>query len=188
MLVLTFVVSIVVGLVRGGNLAKLSVSRLDGYFILFLGVAIRAILSLNISEGLSNWYIWVLQGVSHTCLLIAVWSNIRLPGFKLIFAGLICNTIVILANQGRMPVSREALITSGQEEAIGGLLAGSSPTHQLLQGTTTRLPWLADIFALPAWWPLAVAFSIGDVLIALGVFIFIQHQMGAGRRRDPVLQ
>ena len=35
------------------------------------------------------------------------------------------------------------------------------------------LPWLTDIFALPTWLPFANIFSVGDVLIALGVAVTI---------------
>jgi hypothetical protein len=40
---------------------------------------------------------------------------------------------------------------------------------------------LTDIFVLPAWVPFTNVFSIGDVLIALGVVIVIVSAM---RRRD----
>jgi len=33
------------------------------------------------------------------------------------------------------------------------------------------LPWLGDIFAWPAPMPLANTFSVGDILIVLGVFV-----------------
>ena len=43
------------------------------------------------------------------------------------------------------------------------------------------LPWLTDIFALPAWLPFSNVFSVGDILIGLGVVIVIATAM-----RTPV--
>jgi len=42
---------------------------------------------------------------------------------------------------------------------------------------------LTDIFALPDWLPFANVFSIGDVLIAIGVAIVVAW--GMGRRTAP---
>jgi multisubunit Na+/H+ antiporter MnhE subunit len=41
---------------------------------------------------------------------------------------------------------------------------------------------LTDVFALPAWLPLANVFSVGDVLIGLGIAIAI----AAAMRHEPV--
>jgi hypothetical protein len=37
--------------------------------------------------------------------------------------------------------------------------------------TLTRLWFLGDVFAIPAGWPLANVFSVGDVLILLGAAV-----------------
>ncbi len=36
-----------------------------------------------------------------------------------------------------------------------------------------KLPWLADRYTLPEWSPYQVAFSFGDILIALGAFYLL---------------
>jgi hypothetical protein len=35
----------------------------------------------------------------------------------------------------------------------------------------SALSWLGDVFAVPDSWPLSNVFSVGDVLIAVGLFV-----------------
>lgn len=187
----TVVCGIVIALIRGGSLARLEQTQLSHPILFILGVSIR--LFVHLYDGsVSLAFLLVFQAISHVsfiCFLLLNLNSGNIGGIGpiLISAGIMMNGMVILSNGGKMPVSTQALLLSGQADGMALLVSKASNTHQLLT-ESTRLPWLADIFALPAWWPLAVAFSIGDVLIAIGAFIFIQHAMGAGRRRTPVLQ
>jgi hypothetical protein len=59
---------------------------------------------------------------------------------------------------------------------------GDGPTNSALVAHPALEP-LTDIFATPAWLPLANIFSVGDVLIAIGVAVAIVAGMrgrGAG--------
>ena len=71
-----------------------------------------------------------------------------------------------------MPASPAALAALGL--GVGG------NTNSVLVAEPALAP-LTDVFALPAWLPMANVFSIGDVLIGLGVAIAI----AAGMRRQP---
>ncbi len=107
------------------------------------------------------------QGV----LLIFAWLNRKQPGFWALGLGLTLNLLVIALNGGLMPIS---------PETAGRLMPDAAPDllqvgHRLgkdivLPAAATRLEWLADRFLLPSWLPDRVAFSSGDVLIALGAF------------------
>jgi hypothetical protein len=51
--------------------------------------------------------------------------------------------------------------------------------------------WFVDRWALPSWVPLGNVFSVGDVLIAAGGFVFVLVATGAvrlGRRRGAAGQ
>jgi hypothetical protein len=62
--------------------------------------------------------------------------------------------------------------------AIGGLTDGY--TNSIVVAEPAVGP-LTDLFALPAWLPLANVFSIGDVLIGVGIAVTIALAMRAGR-------
>jgi hypothetical protein len=77
--------------------------------------------------------------------------------------GIALNVLVIGANDGLMPQSRDAL------RSIGGT---PRPEHRLTNVAPltdhTRLPWLADIIPEPDWLPLKNVISVGDLLLSVG--------------------
>ncbi len=98
-------------------------------------------------------------------------ANRRLPGFWMLGLGLAANLLVIAANGGFMPISPETLQvlapeTTPEHWMIGQRLGYSKDI--VLLASQTRLAWLSDCLLLPSWFPYQVAFSIGDVFIALG--------------------
>jgi len=112
-------------------------------------------------------------------------ANIRLPGVPLIAAGALCNLVAIVANGGVMPASPAAQQAAGLVQKEGFVNSGVVEDPKLL--------FLGDIFAIPDSVPLLDnVFSIGDVLIALGAFLFVHGMCGsrliprwAGRRSVP---
>ena len=91
---------------------------------------------------------------------MAVVRNVNVPGVWLIAIGAGCNLAAIVANGGWMPADPTAL------DSIGGL--GNGYTNSIVVAEPAVRP-ITDIFALPAWLPLANVFSLGDVLIGIGI-------------------
>jgi hypothetical protein len=108
--------------------------------------------------------------------LLAVASNIRIPGLALVVAGTASNLAAILANGGVMPADPGALAVAGLDDRPG--FSNSAVIE------SPALPALTDIFAIPEAVPFANVFSIGDLLIGLGVAIAIAW----GMRRGGVVQ
>lgn len=94
--------------------------------------------------------------------------NMRSAGTAMIGVGGGLNLAAIAINGGVMPASADALTASGWE----------SPTEQFANSAVVpnaRLPFLGDIFATPSWLPVNSVFSLGDIVVALGIALFL-HQ------------
>jgi len=115
--------------------------------------------------------------LSHLLLLMFVWLNWRLVGIEIVGLGVLCNLIVVLANGGFMPITPQTLVRinpgSTLEQWTVGFHYGGSKDVILLQQETTL--WvLSDILVLPPPFPWPTAFSVGDLLIALGIIVMLQ--------------
>jgi hypothetical protein len=94
-----------------------------------------------------------------------IWLNRRIPGMVVLAAGAGLNAAAISANGGVMPASPSALAAAGMPAEKPGEFANSA----VVDGSA--LSWLGDVFAVPHAWPLSNVFSVGDVLIAVGLFV-----------------
>jgi hypothetical protein len=110
---------------------------------------------------------------STAAVFAGVLRNIRIPGMALVALGAACNLAAILANGGYMPAGEAAMATLGKIDPT--IYSNSSVVEH------PALEPLTDIFALPPWIPFANIFSIGDVLIGLGVVVVIAASMRGAR-------
>ncbi len=99
--------------------------------------------------------------------------NFRSAGTWVVGVGGASNLAAIVANGGTMPASRSALEASGWH-APAGHFANSAVVAE------PRLAFLGDVFVTPSWLPVQSVFSIGDVVIVVGVAVFLS---AACRRR-----
>jgi hypothetical protein len=112
----------------------------------------------------------VLYVASTALVLIAIFRNLRTaPGFAVVAIGAASNLLAIVANGGYMPVSPEALAASGRSVGVGysNSIASSRPMFEAL----------VDRFVMPSSLPFANVFSVGDVLISIGLLLVIVRAM-----------
>jgi len=125
---------------------------------------------------------------SQSMLLLFGWGNRRQRPFLLLLLGLFCNFLVIISNGGLMPMSPTTLgkLLSPERAAsweIGERLGRTK--DRLLTEEETRFALLSDRMILPKWTGYAIAYSVGDILIALGAVWFLWD---AGGRREKSAQ
>ncbi|MEA5039294.1 MAG: DUF5317 domain-containing protein [Clostridiaceae bacterium] len=168
MLILSVLLAVIVGWLMGGRLSG------DG------GTEIRFLWLPAASAVLQRLYLrpWTLI-LSYLLLFVFLWFNRQARvSAALLGAGSLCNLIVIMANGFRMPVAAAALSLLPADRAQA-LLSGKIPMYCAV-GEDTRLPFLGDILAVNL--PVVGGFaSIGDVLLALGIFGFVMAVMAPPR-------
>ena len=154
-------VGLILGLVSGGSAARLGELRIKWAPLIVLGMAVQVLLfSSPVGNALGDAaaFAYVLSNIA---VLVAVAANFAVPGLPLVLAGGASNLLAIVANGGYMPVSLEALASMGRLPKEG--YSNSVPRDVVALGPLT------DIFTMPTWIPMSNVFSVGDILIGVGV-------------------
>jgi hypothetical protein len=142
------------------RLARIQLRR-PGWVALALGTQV---VMLAVSGPAPNWVPAVLHVTSYAFAACFVLANLALPGVGVIGAGALLNGVTIAVNGGTLPARPEALRLAGLNHTGDGFANSAALDHP-------RLWFLGDVFAIPAGVPLANVFSLGDLLILVGVAI-----------------
>jgi hypothetical protein len=157
--------------VTGGSLRALADLRFARAWTLPAALAIQ-VLVISVWPSGPERLLQVLHLGSYALAGWFLFANRRTTGLALIAFGALLNVVVITANDGVMPASEAAFRTAGIERTDE--FENSAPSDD------AHLAFLGDVFAVPAGWPLANVFSVGDVGIVLGAGVLV---ISAGRRR-----
>lgn len=153
---------LLLALLLGGSLGRLRTLSVRQGWLVLLALGVQVVIFSRLGAGLAEGARSRLHLLSYLLLLAFAAFNARTLVFLPIFAGLLLNALAIAANGGRMPLSPAAARAAGIDEPGGNV---SAEGH--------RLSFLGDVFALPGELPLANTFSVGDVLIGIGVVSLI---------------
>jgi Family of unknown function (DUF5317) len=170
----TLAIALVFGALLGGRLSRLSDLRIRWAPLAIVGFAMQLI------NPPGRWPLVMLLG-SFVLLSVFAIANLKTTGFALVLIGVAMNFTVIGLNGG-MPVSRQALVASGQADTVADLVndADSYVKHHLADDDDAVL-FLGDVIALPA--PISQAISLGDIFTYGGVGVVVAAAMR--RRSDP---
>lgn len=177
---------LLVGKVRGGKFSNISSGEIRGWYFIGASFLVEFSAVYFASKGVSI----IIDGIpfihllSYILLFFGLFMNFDKYAFWIITVGVLLNFIVIMANGGQMPISHEALISSGLFENAAAIAQGRIVTHTVIN-ETTKLKFLADILALPKFYPRPKVYSIGDIFMAVGIFIYIQQLMLGKKANSP---
>jgi Family of unknown function (DUF5317) len=167
-------VGLVIGLLLGGRLAGLAEIRFRWAGLAAIGFAFQVLLFSEPVTARVGDLGPPLYVASTAVVLVAVLRNVAIRGMPLIAAGAASNLLAIVANGGYMPASREAAAAAARVDP-------TTYSNSVIRDGAVLAP-LTDIFALPTWLPMSNVFSIGDVLIAVGIAVAIVVAMRSGAR------
>ena len=165
-------VGVVLGLILRGSLDGLTGLGFRWAQLAVGGLLVQLVLFTEFGDRLAGDLGPVIYMLSTAAVFVAVVRNWRLTGMPIVAAGALSNLVAITSNGGFMPADAGAL-------ALAGFDSSGDHTNSVVLADPAVQP-LTDIFALPAWMPLANVFSVGDVLLGLGLVIVI---VAAMRRR-----
>jgi len=167
---------------RPGHLARLQL-RWPG--LIFLALVMQVVI-------FTSWFpvprslLPFLYVLSNVIALVWLGRNIRVAGIACVAIGAGSNLAAILANGGRMPVDGTLLSRARGAAAEAAIASGRSPSNSVLADSHTHLLWLTDRFLLPPPFPFPTVFSIGDLLIGLGVAWLIAAGMRSPARLTAI--
>ncbi len=163
---------LLVGWLLGGRLIALEMVQLRWAPLAIAGLLVQIILfSGPVAERVGDAGMPLYVG-STLLVLVALLRNLRVTGLALVALGAVSNLAAILANGGSMPASAAAL--AALDKSIG-----TEYSNSVLVAEPALAP-LTDVFAMPPWIPLANVYSIGDVLIGIGIATAVAAAMRRG--------
>jgi hypothetical protein len=171
---------VVLGYILHGRLSNLALIRVRWWGIIPAALVLQ-LGPLPEGGGTDLLIRTIILSLSYVMILVFTLVNVRVPGIVLIMVGVMANFAVIAANGG-MPVSADALRDSGQSVVLTELRGSAPDTHHLVTEGDS-LTFLGDVIGVPP--PIARAISIGDIIVCLGLIWFIASSMrGPSARKE----
>lgn len=187
MIVELIITALLLGWVLKGKFGRLADANINHSWMIFaplgLGVLSCALINTHIVPfsspilaaihilGLSTW-------IAFTA------TNIKIPGAKLILAGLVINLVAVAANGGTMPVSYDSVVIAYGKQGAKQWMAVFPYVKNMLINPATKLSLLCDIVPVPRPFSMGCIYSIGDIITSFGGFIAIIALMRSPSRSE----
>jgi len=168
-------IGLILGRLLGGQLDGLVALRFRWSALAVAGLVVQLALFTEAGHALAGGMAPAIYVLSTAAVLVAVLANFRVEWMPVVTLGAASNLAAIVANGGAMPTTIAALAAAGLEGP------GTATNSVVLENPV--LGALTDVYAIPAGIPLANVFSIGDVLIAIGIAAVIASAMRSAAPR-----
>ena len=173
------IIGLLIGYLRGGKIENLAQIEFNYSWLIVAAILIQIIIlpllpgmGPLIGSGQSIFHI-----ISYILIGIFIVFNWRVFQVLIIGAGAFLNGIVISLNGGYMPASPNMLQRAGKGEIARVLRETGQHSNVVKMGKDTICNFLGDLLYLPHWLPFSSAFSIGDLIISIGIILLISDYM-----------
>lgn len=167
-------------LCTGGKVRRLLSCPVKMEWLLVIYVALQVVVRLPVVvQGLRFRDHSLLMLCLYFLLILILWFNRHLSGAPWMIAGASLNGLVLALNGGRMPVHAGALKWAGQHE-LWRILSFEQCTTHVLMSEGTKLFFLGDVIPTPSWWFYPRVLSVGDVILVIGLCIFMVRGLKYG--------
>ena len=170
-LALAFVFLLLTVPLAGGRLSRLEGLQLRWLWLAVVAFGVQVVLVTLVPEGDADLH-RVLHLATYALVGACLLRNLDLRFMWVVGLGGLLNLVAIAANGGVMPASRGALAVAGLD-----VRSGEFANSDAVDGA--HLAFLGDVFAIPAGWPGANVFSVGDVLMLAGAFLVLHAATGS---------
>lgn len=170
--------ALAISMLRGGRLINLGDIELSAWWLLFIALALQVGTRWLPDESWSDTVGLVMILGSFVLLMVLVVLNRSKPGMWLAGLGVLMNFTVIAVNGGMPVLAGAAEVASGFSVAEPDF--SGSYKHVLLD-EESMLTFFADVIPLRLA-GLAEVISLGDIFLALGLGVFLEHELRRPRR------
>ena len=187
-LLYVIVLAIIVALLRGGRIQNIARHSVRGILLPIAAFLLEAAFPLVFTYFPQHIPLFLPAIVIAEYLLLFIFFFINRGMLSMLWLALgsLLNFVVISLNGFKMPVSLDILNYPKFEEFVLRIKSGELFEYALVTGET-KLSFLGDVLYTPLVPGLSFA-SIGDAMLAVGIFLLIQNMMGAGKKKEVSLE
>jgi hypothetical protein len=171
------ILGIILGLIRGGSLKKFSLFNIRGWFLVLIGAALNlGVLMFKGKDPIAgNENLILFASLLVVALIVLI--NIEKKGFWAIFIGIALNITTVIMNGYKSPISLKALKNSGLNGLYEIVEAGKSFNYMSLDLVDNWTRFFGKYISIPSGYPFPKVLSPGDIMITLGIVLFIYGEM-----------
>jgi len=176
------ILSIIVGLIRGGKFTRLiKVDFKRVWILIFAFVFQYFLVFINSTEEIQMMgklynYLKQLIILSYILLFIGIFANIKYRSLWLVLSGTVLNFFAVVVNHWKIPILKEGFKLVGLKDMYTMLEGGNLPLYTAISDAT-KYPVLGKIIAISKPYPFPNIISIGDLLMCFGLYTLIQEIM-----------
>jgi MFS family permease len=172
------ILALVIGALAGGGLPRLADLKLRWIWVLGLALALRLLAGGAREAGVADELpVGLLYIGAYLAIFAWLWGNWRVPGLQIASVGIAANGLAVMINGGQMPIWAGAYQAAGFTAAdIAGDQFHYILTADTVAGFVAAGGLFGDVVPIPVPFIRDVV-SIGDVILALGIFWAIVYSM-----------